>query len=338
MRYTQIGQSGITASVLTLGAMGIGGGFHYPDADDEVSVAAIHAALDAGINFIDTAPVYGFGHSEEVIGRAIKGRRDRVVISTKCGMWWSDEEGTYRFTWDGHDVRRNLSSRTIRIELERSLRALGTDYIDVYYPHNPCMPPFITPVEETIDLLNEFKKEGKIRTIGVSNCDVAYAQSYLSRGDLSIIQRKFNIVENELKGDVLPFARKAGLSVHGYSPLQQGLLTGRFAHDYVVPEGDSRAEGGKLWTEPSYGLVVDFVDSLGRDIASDLGITLTELAVAYSLANGVLPIVGIRKPHHVDAVAKAADIKLDDEVVAEIDRRSDELRTRLAEIDEDDAR
>lgn len=329
MRYAQIGQSGITASVLTLGAMGIGGGFRYPDADDEVSIKAIHAALDAGINFIDTAPVYGFGHSEEVIGRAIKGRRDKVVISTKCGMWWSDDEGTYRFTWDDHDVRRNLSSRTIRIELERSLRALGTDYIDVYYPHNPCMPPFITPVEETIDLLNQFKKEGKIRTIGVSNCDTAYAQQYLDRGDLSIIQRKFNIVENELKDEVLPYAREHGLSVHAYSPLQQGLLTGRFTRDYVVPEGDSRADSGKLWTQPSFGLVVDFVDALGRDIASDLGITLTELAIAYDLAHGAFPIVGIRKPHHVESVVGAADVRLSDDVIAEIDRRGGELRARI---------
>ena len=128
MRYEEIGHSGITASVVTLGGMGLGGGFRYPDANDAVSVEAIHASLDAGINFIDTAPVYGFGHSEEVIGKAIAGRRDKVVISTKCGMWWGDNEGTYRFTWDGHDVRRNLSSRTIRIELENSLRALNTDY------------------------------------------------------------------------------------------------------------------------------------------------------------------------------------------------------------------
>lgn len=329
MRYTEIGRSGIEASVISLGAMGIGGGFRYPDADDNVSVDAIHAALDAGINFIDTAPVYGFGHSEEVIGRAIKGRRDDVVISTKCGMWWSDDEGTYRFTWEGRDVRRNLSSRTIRIELERSLRALGTDYIDVYYPHNPCLPPFVTPVEETIDLLNEFKKEGKIRAIGVSNCDTAYAQQYLNRGELSIIQRKFNIVENELKDEVLPFARERGLSVHAYSPLQQGLLTGRFTHDYVVPEGDSRADSGKLWTQPALGWAVDFVDALGRDIASDLGITLTELAVAYDLAHGTFPIVGIRKPHHVDAVARAADVVLPGDVIAEIDRRSAELRAKV---------
>ena len=121
----KIGNSGIFASNITFGAMGIGGGFRYPDTDDNESIRAIHAALDAGINFIDTAPVYGFGHSEEVIGRAIKGRRDKVVISTKCGLWWDDDEGSYRFTWEGKDVKRNLSARTLKIELENSLKRLN---------------------------------------------------------------------------------------------------------------------------------------------------------------------------------------------------------------------
>lgn len=333
MRYQEIGQSGIKASCVTFGAMGIGGGFHYPDADDAVSIRAVQEAVASGINLIDTAPVYGFGHSEEVIGKAIKGHRDEVVISTKCGLWWGDDEGSYRFTWDGHAVKRNLSARTIRIELENSLRNLQTDYIDIYYTHNPCCPPFMTPIEETIDVLNEFKKEGKIRTIGVSNCEVHHIQSYLDRGDLSIVQRKFSMLDRSIMDEIFPFAQKNGLSFHGYSPLEKGLLSGNVGHDYVVPEGDARTEGGKIWTKPSLDYCVDFADGLKNEVAAELGLSLTELTIAYSLHYGINPICGIRKPHHVEAIAKAADVVLSDETVAEIERRVDALQATLAQVD-----
>lgn len=189
MRYKEIGQSGIQASVVTFGAFGIGGGFQFPDTNDTESIRAIHAALDLGINIIDTAPVYGFGHSEEIVGQAIKGRRDNVIISTKCGLWWGDEEGSYRFTWDGHRVKRNLSPRTIRMEVEQSLKRLGTDYIDIYYTHNPAMEPFLTPIEETIEVLMQLKQEGKIRAIGASNCEPHHVQSYIDYGEISIVQK-----------------------------------------------------------------------------------------------------------------------------------------------------
>ena len=320
MKYVEIGKSGIKASAITLGAMGIGGGFRYPDADDAVSIETIHHAHDLGINFIDTAPVYGFGHSEEVIGKAIKGHRDEYVISTKCGLWWDDDEGSYRFTWDGHAVKRNLSPRTIRIELERSLRLLQTDYIDVYYTHNPACEPFLTPIEETIEVLNEFVKEGKVRTIGASNCEVHHIQSYLDGGDISIVQKPFSILHHDAARDVLPFAKEHGLSFHGYSPLEKGLLAGAIARDYDASADETRS--GDLWKQPKLGQAVDFVQGLKTDIADELGITLAELAVAYSIANGVIPIVGMRKPYHADAVAHAADVELLADTVAEIDRRA----------------
>lgn len=324
MRYRQIGSSGIEASVITFGAMGIGGGFRYPDADDAESIRAIEHALDEGINFIDTAPVYGFGHSEEVIGRALKGKRDKAVVSTKCGMWWGDDEGSYRFTWEGHDVRRNLTPRVLRIELERSLRLLQTDYIDVYYPHNPACEPFLTPIEETIDVLNEFRKESKIRTIGVSNCEVHHIQSYLERGDLSIVQRKFNILNRSARRDVLPFAHQHGLSFHGYSPLEKGLLAGTVKRGFKAENDPARNDGSALWSARGLDAALGFTEALERDIASELGLSLAELAVAYSIANGVNPIVGIRRPRHVDAVVRAAETDLPADVVAEIDRRADE--------------
>ena len=330
MEYVEIGATGIKASPIAFGAMGIGGGFRYPDADDQVSIKAVQHALDQGINFFDTAPVYGFGHSEEVLGRALKGRRDKAVISTKCGLWWDDDEGSYRFTWDGHAVKRNLSARTIRQELERSLRLLQTDYIDIYYVHNPACPPFLTPVEETIDALKEFVKEGKVRALGVSNCDTAYAQSFLDRGaNLAMIQRHFSILERGPEQDILPFAREKELSVHGYSPLEKGLLAGTVGLGYDVSRDESRKDGGALWRQPALDQAVAFAQGLERDVAAPAGLTLAELAVAYSIAKGAIPIVGMRKPHHVDSVAKAADAKLSADALAEIDRRSDELLSKI---------
>ena len=214
--------------------MGIGGGFRFPDADDDVSIRAIHAALDRGINIIDTAPVYGFGHSEELIGRAIRGKRDKVILSTKCGLWWGDDEGSYRFTWDGHAVKRNLSPRTIRIEVEDSLRRLQTDHIDIYYTHNPACPPFLTPIEDTIATLLALRDEGKILAIGASNCTVDDIGHYLAADAIEIVQLKYNLLERGVEKDVLPICEANRLSLHAYSPLAAGLLTGRFAAGHTL--------------------------------------------------------------------------------------------------------
>ncbi len=330
MRYVEIGSTGIKASAITLGAMGLGGGFRYPDADDDVSVRTVQHALDEGINFFDTAPVYGFGHSEEVLGRALKGRRNEAVISTKCGLWWEDDEGSYRFTWDGYAVKRNLSARTIRRELERSLKLLQTDYIDIYYVHNPACPPFLTPVEETIDVLKEFVKEGKVRALGVSNCDTAYAQSFLDRGaNLAMIQRHFSILERGPEKDILPYAREHHLSVHGYSPLEKGLLAGTIGLGYDVSGDESRKDGGALWEQPALDEAVRFAQGLEHDVAAESGLTLAELSVTYSIAKGFVPIVGMRKPHHVDAVVRAGEASLSEDVIEEIDRRAQALLSKV---------
>ncbi|CAH1208120.1 NADH-specific methylglyoxal reductase [Paenibacillus plantiphilus] len=320
MEHMEIGRSGIKASVITLGAMGIGGGFRYPDTDDQESIRTIHAALDAGINMIDTAPVYGFGHSEEIIGKALKGRRDSVVLSTKCGLWWGDDEGTYRFTWDGHAVKRNLSSRTIRIEVEESLRRLNTDYIDVYYTHNPAMPPFNTPIEETIGTLMDLKKEGKIVTIGASNCDPHHIKSYLELGEVSIVQRRYNMLANDVEDEILPLCEANGISFHAYSPLANGLLTGKFGRDYQLPKGDSR-EGDPWWEPPLYHSALDFVESLNA-IRQQLGCSQSALAIAYLRSKGehINVICGIRTEKHLQENVAGAKLKLSQDIVAEIDR------------------
>lgn len=317
----EIGHSGINASVITLGAWGIGGGSRFQDTDDNESIRAIETALDLGINIIDTAPVYGFGHSESIVGQAIKGKRDRVIISTKCGLWWGDEEGSYRFTWDGHKVKRNLSPRTIRIEVEESLKRLGTDYIDIYYTHNPACEPFLTPIEATIDTLLELKKEGKIRAIGASNCETHHIKAYLERGEVSIVQRRYNMLERTVEKEILPLCQKHGIAFHAYSPVVQGLLTGNIKKGFVVNPGDAR-DGEFWWNAERIPHVLDYVDNL-RDICQEYHCNPSGLAIAYLRGKGdnVNVICGIRKEKHIRENILGAEIVLSPDTITEIDQR-----------------
>lgn len=331
MKTMQIGNSGIEASVLTLGAFGMGGGFQFPDTDDAESIRAIHAALDAGITCIDTAPVYGFGHSEEIVGQAIKGRkRDQVILSTKCGLWWGDEEGSYRFTWEGKRVKRNLSPRTIRIEVEESLRRLGTDYIDLYYTHNPAMEPFLTPIEETIATLLDLKKEGKIRAIGASNCEPHHIRSYIEHGEIAIVQKKYNMLSREAESEVLPLCRNSGISFHAYSPLAQGLLSGHIGSDYTLAQDDPR-NSDRWWQGDAFLLAVEFGKGLAS-LAQEYGISASSLAVAYLRAKHqhVNVILGIRKERHLHENIAGADFRFPDGGVEEIDRRLEQLHHAAA--------
>ena len=169
MNYRPLGNSGISASVVGLGAWVLGGGQMWgQDPDDAESVRAIQKAIDLGINLIDTAPGYGFGRSETVIGKAIKGRRDKVVIATKCGLWWDDTRGSFFADLEGRKVYRSLRPDTLRIEIENSLKRLGVDCIDLYQTHWPSAPPDFTPIADTMAALLAFKDQGKIRALGVS--------------------------------------------------------------------------------------------------------------------------------------------------------------------------
>jgi methylglyoxal reductase len=330
VKYRNIGKTNMKASAVTLGAMGIGGGFRYPDADDNVSIRAIQAALDRGINIIDTAPVYGFGHSEEVIGKAIRGRRGDVILSTKCGLWWGDEEGSYRFTWDGHAVKRNLSPRTIRIEVEDSLRRLGTDHIDIYYTHNPACPPFLTPIEDTIATLLSLRDQGKILAIGASNCTAADIGHYVAADAIEIVQLKYNLLERGVETDILPLVESHKLSFHAYSPLAAGLLTGRFGPDYKLNATEPRA-ANPLWSADVYPLALEFVEGLAK-IARAHDTTTTAVSIAYLLAASpaVNVICGIAKESHVEGALDGVDLALSDDEMASIRQLSQQFSERRA--------
>jgi len=325
MRYRVLGGSGIEASIVAFGAWAVGG-WWWGGADDSESIDAIRKALDLGITFIDTAPAYGLGHSEEVVGKALKGRRDEVVLATKCGLVWHGDKGSHFFYESGRSVRRYLGAESIRYEVEQSLRRLQTDVIDLYQTHwqDPA-----TPIEETMGALLELKREGKIRAIGVSNATVEQMDEYRKTGPLDADQERYSMLDRKIDGAQLPYCERENIAVLAYSPLAQGLLTGRVTLDRVIPEGDYRAEDAKFSTE-NRKRILAFLDEV-RPVADEHGATLAQLAVAWTLARPGLShaLVGARSPAQVGENAKAGDIVLAPEDLAQIDEALSRLELQV---------
>ena len=230
MLYRKLGLSGIDVSAVGFGAWAIGG-WMWGGADENQAVEAIHAALDHGVTLIDTAPIYGFGRSEEIVGRAIRGRRDKVVLATKCGMVWDREEGEFFFHANQEGVTMRPSEKkiykclrpeSIREELERSLKRLGTDHVDLYQTH---WQEKTTPIADTMATLVKLKEEGKIRAIGVCNATLMQLAEY---GSLDSDQEKYSLLDREIEQNgSLAYCRRQGIGVLPYSPLANGLSDGQ---------------------------------------------------------------------------------------------------------------
>jgi methylglyoxal reductase len=315
MRYRVLGQSGIEASVVAFGAWAVGG-WWWGGADDSESVAAIRRALDLGINLVDTAPVYGMGHSEEIVGKAIKGRRDEVVLATKCGLVWHVDRGNHFFHQSGKSVRRYLGAESIRYEVEQSLRRLQTDYIDLYHTH---WQDSTTPIAETMGTLLELKQEGKIRAIGVSNATVEQMDEYRKAGPLDADQEKYSMLDRHLDEAQLPYCERENVAVLAYSPLAQGLLTGKVAADRPLAEGDYRADDPRFSVENRKRMLA-FLEEI-RPVADAHGATLAQLALVWTLARPGLThaLAGARNPAQVDENAGAGDMELSAQEMAQID-------------------
>jgi len=322
MKYMKIGHSDVTASAITLGAWAIGGGNWWKTTEDELSIQTIHRALELGINTIDTAPIYGCGHSEDVVGKAIAGNRDKYVLSTKATFDWDTGVGRYCYDVDGHKMYVDHSYASIKKDCENSLKRLGTDYIDIYYTHNPARDTEKYPVEETVRALMDLKKEGKIRAIGSSNVQPEHVEAYLACGcEIDILQRKYSILERGVETTLLPLCEKYGMSYHAYSPLERGLLTGTVARDRIVPPGDAR-DGQPWWKPEKLPFAVDFVAGL-KDITEEYNCSYLDLAVAFLRSTGdyINVICGARKPGQIEGAATATDVNLSADTVAEIRRR-----------------
>ena len=313
MKTIQIGRSGIASTVLHLGAFAIGGGVLWGDSDEQESIRTIHAALDAGINTIDTAPIYNFGASEEVVGKALKGRREKVILSTKVGLRWDTDEGTHFASRDGREIYRNLSAGSIKYEVEQSLRRLQTDYIDIYITHWQSIPPFAVPIAETMGALCELKAEGKIRAIGISNITPQQVQEYQKYGQVDLMQEKYSILDRGAEDALLPLCEREKITFQAYQPLEKGLLTGRFGRDYK-PEGDAAnsRRGYYMMRDENRLPIVEMLEGWG-DLCKKYDCALADLAVAWLTAQSgqVAVICGSRKPAQIAENARAADIRLE---------------------------
>jgi len=310
MRTRKLGKHGPDISVIGFGAWAIGGGgwaSAWGEQDDNLSHESVRAALDAGVTFYDTAAVYGLGHSEEIIGKALGKDRTRVVLATKCGLVW-DERG---------DVARSGAYESILREAEASLKRLGTDYIDLYQMHWPAPD---APAEETMRAMERLVQDGKVRYVGVSNYDVPLLEKSLQVRHIDALQPPYSILRPAVEKEILPFCLKKGIGVVSYSPLTSGLLSGNYTYETTFDEGDWRSRS-KAHTGEGLRSNVDKANKL-KAVASRLGLTLPQLAVAYVLAHPALTsaIVGVRKPDHILGVLPAAEVRLEEADLAEIRR------------------
>lgn len=314
MQYRPLGNSGIEASVVGLGTWVTGGGAMWNGADDSESERAIAVALDHGITLIDTAPAYGWGHSETVVGRVIKGRRDKVVLATKCGMWWEDNRGSFHFNFDGHDTFISLRPDTLAIEIENSLTRLGTDYIDLYQIHWPSKEPDFTPIADTMAVLMKFKDQGKIRAIGVSNVSVEQLEEYRANGDIASDQFRYSLLFRAPEADILPYCANNGLATLTYMSLEQGLLTGKVGMDRVFDPNEFRSnEAWNAWFKRVNRPKVLNLLAGWKDLSDKYACTLAQLVIAWTAAqSGVTHVLcGARTAAQAEQNAAAGALALD---------------------------
>jgi aryl-alcohol dehydrogenase-like predicted oxidoreductase len=308
MEYTIISGTQMNVSRIAQGTWAIGG-WMWGGTDEGESIRTIHAALDKGINLIDTAPVYGFGVSEEIVGKAIekRGQREKVFIATKVGLEWHNGA-----------VSRNSSPARIRQEVQDSLRRLRTNYIDIYQVH---WPDLAVPIEETARTMQALLKEGLIRAIGVSNFSPEQMDRFMSVSDLHTVQPPYNLFERQIDRDVLPYVRQKNLSAFAYGPLCRGLLTGTMRPDTKFTGDDLRLSDPKF-QPPRFAQYLNAVRQLDDLAQKRYGKHVMDLAVRWVLDRpGITAALwGARHPAELEAVAGALGWKLDADALAAIDQ------------------
>jgi methylglyoxal reductase len=315
MRYVSLGNTDMKVSVIALGLWAAGGTF-WGGTDEKAIERAIDSSIDSGVNFIDTAPGYGYGLSEEILGRAIKGKRSSLIIATKCGLVWNVKEGYlhYRFPGvDGEksvDVYRRLKKDSIKNELHQSLKLIGTDYIDLYQTHVP--DPY-TPVSETMEALLELKSEGYIRAIGVSNVTIDILEEYKKSGRIESDQEKYSIIDRVVETSLLPWCKKNKASMLAYSPLSQGLLTGNIDPERKFTGDDARILfSSKRFSRDGVIRTNKLLKNTLGAVAEKYNVTIGNISVAYLVQNStVIAICGARNERQAIENAKAGSVILD---------------------------
>jgi aryl-alcohol dehydrogenase-like predicted oxidoreductase len=305
--FADIPATAIQMSRVAIGTWAIGG-WMWGGTEEAESVSTIRAALDHGINLIDTAPVYGFGRSEEIVGKAIGEARlrSKVLIATKAGLEWRDGR-----------VFRNASRARLTQEIDDSLRRLRTDYIDIYQVH---WPDPLVALEETADAMHTLFRQGKIRAIGVSNFSVELMEQFRRVSPLHVLQSPYNLFERGIEQDVLAYCRKNAIATLGYGALCRGLLSGRMRPDTAF-EGDDLRHKDPKFQAPRFGQYLSAVQRLDQLARDRFGKRVIHLAVRWMLDQGISTALwGARHPGQLQAVDQIAGWLLDSTTKAEIDR------------------
>ena len=296
MRYKRLGNSSLEVSVVGLGTWAIGGDF-WGKVDDDRSIRTIQRAVDCGINLIDTAPAYGGGHAERIVGQAIKGRRDKVVIATKCGI-----------VKQGGRITRNLKPESIRKEVDDSLTRLGVDVIDLYQIH---WPDANTPLEDTLNEMVKLRDAGKIRYIGVSNFDRKLMEEAASITEIVSLQPQYSLLDREIEKDILPFCREKGIGILTYGSLGGGILTGKFKERPQFDKDDRRENFYPFFKEPLWSKAMELVEVL-RQIAAEVDKPVAHVAINWlNQQDGVTSaLVGAKTPEQAEQNAASAEWEL----------------------------
>jgi aryl-alcohol dehydrogenase-like predicted oxidoreductase len=312
MKKRRLGWTDLELTVIGLGTWAHGGSgwrFSWGPQDDRDSIATIHRALDMGVNWVDTAAVYGLGHAEEVLGQALRERRERPIVATKCGLVWDE---TRR-------IANCLTRASVLREAEASLRRLAIDAIDLYQIHWPTPDEQIEEAWEAIDML---RAQGKVRYAGVSNFGVDHLRRVGARARVASLQPPYSLLKREVEKETLACCASQKIGVVVYSPLQKGLLTGRITSARVdALAADDHRRSDPNFQQPRLAVNLRFVDGL-RSVASRRDRSIAQLAIAWTLRRPEVTsaIVGARRPEQLEETLAAADWQLDRLELAQIER------------------
>ena len=319
MRLKKLGYSDLTLSVIGLGTWAMGGKdwrYGWGPQDDRKSIETIHHALDLGINWIDTAAVYGLGHAEEVVGKALKGMSEKPIIATKCSRK-QDAAG---------NLYSDLKRESVIQEAEASLRRLGVEVIDLFQIHWPKPEEDIEEAWEAISLLI---RDGVVRYGGVSNFQVDHMQRCQAVSPIASLQPPYNMIVRDIEDEIIDYCDRNNIGIVCYSPMYKGLFTGAFTHERIaaLPDSDHR-KFDPHFQEPELSANLQLVDDL-RALAKDKGVTVAQLTIAWTLRHPQMTaaIVGSRKPEQLDETAAAGDVVLSGEEIEMIEgfiRKRDE--------------
>jgi aryl-alcohol dehydrogenase-like predicted oxidoreductase len=331
MEMRQLGGSNVSVTPIVFGAWAIGG-WLWGGTNDRDALEAIRASIDNGVTTIDTAAIYGFGHSEKLVGQAIKGKREKVIIATKCGMRWDSPEGSD--PWPQKDesgkdlvIRKNSKPDSIVWECEQSLKRLEIDVIDLYQIHRPDVD---TPVEDSMRAMEKLRQQGKIRAIGVSNFSLEWIKRAAAVAPLASNQPPFSILQRGIEADVLPYCRESDIATICYSPLERGLLAGAVGPERKFPPSDHRS-GHRLFTVENRRRIADALAKI-KPIADAHKASFAQTIIQWTIHQpGITAaLVGARNAEQAEHNAQAMNYSFSAQEFAEIRKAFDECAKLMA--------